>query len=56
VLVVWRLYDRLYRRHLRHLYRILGETPPDYLDEAFTHGGGDPATGGVMRKGQENGA
>jgi len=47
-------FDRLYRRHLRHLYRILGETPPDYLDEAFTHGGGDPATGGVMRKGQEN--
>jgi len=49
-------FDRLYRRHLRHLYRLLGETPPDYLNEAFTHGGGDPATGGVMRKGQENAA
>jgi len=49
-------FDRLYRLHLTHLYRLLGETPPDYLELAFTHGGGDPAAGGVMRKGQENGA
>ncbi|RKZ83432.1 MAG: glycoside hydrolase [Candidatus Parabeggiatoa sp. nov. 1] len=46
-------FDRLYRLHLVHLYRLLGETPPDYLNHPFTHGGGDPATGGVMRKGQE---
>jgi len=47
-------FDRLYRLHLTHLYRLLGETPPEYLNHAFTHGGGDPAAGGVMRKGQED--
>ncbi|MCK5663282.1 MAG: glycoside hydrolase [Thiotrichaceae bacterium] len=47
-------FDRLYRQHLTHLYRLLGETPPDYLSHTFTHGGGNPASGGVMRKGQEN--
>jgi alpha-amylase/alpha-mannosidase (GH57 family) len=46
-------FDRLYRLHLTHLYRLLGETPPDYLSHAFTYGGGDPAAGGTMRKGQE---
>jgi alpha-amylase/alpha-mannosidase (GH57 family) len=46
-------FDRLYRLHLAYLYQLLGETPPDYLKHAFSHGGGDPATGGVMRKGQE---
>ncbi|MDM8560438.1 glycoside hydrolase family 57 protein [Candidatus Parabeggiatoa sp. HSG14] len=49
-------FDRLYRLHLAHLYRLLDETPPEYLGHAFTHGGGDPATGGVMRRGQENSA
>ncbi|MCK5521599.1 MAG: glycoside hydrolase [Thiomargarita sp.] len=49
-------FDRLYRLHLTHLYRLLGETPPDYLEQAFTHGGGDPAIHGVMRKGQEESA
>jgi len=48
-------FDRLYRLHLAHLYRLLGETPPDYLGHAFTYGGGDPAVSGTMRKGQENG-
>jgi len=49
-------FERLYRLHLKHLYRLLGETPPDYLEHSFTHGGGDPATGGTMRKGTEEGA
>jgi alpha-amylase/alpha-mannosidase (GH57 family) len=47
-------FDKLYRSHLIHLYQLLGESPPDYLDQEFTHGGGDPAAGGTMRKGQEN--
>jgi alpha-amylase/alpha-mannosidase (GH57 family) len=46
-------FDNLYRIHLSHLYRLLGETPPAYLAQSFTHGGGDPAAGGVMRKGKE---
>ncbi len=46
-------FDQLYRQHLTHLYRLLGETPPDNLSIPFTHGGGHPETGGVMRKGQE---
>jgi alpha-amylase/alpha-mannosidase (GH57 family) len=46
-------FDRLYRLHLTHLYQLLGETPPEYLSHAFTFGGGEPAVGGVMRKGQE---
>jgi alpha-amylase/alpha-mannosidase (GH57 family) len=46
-------FDKLYRSHLIHLYDLLGETPPDYLHHGFTHGGGDPAVGGTMRKGQE---
>lgn len=46
-------FDSLYRRHLANLYRLLGETPPDYLQHAFSHGGGDPAAGGVMRTGQK---
>ncbi|KHD10060.1 glycoside hydrolase [Candidatus Thiomargarita nelsonii] len=47
-------FDRLYRLHLAQLYRLLGETPPDYLGHAFTYGGGSPAISGTMRKGQEN--
>ncbi len=47
-------FERLYRLHLTRLYELLGETPPDYLEHSFTHGGGDPAVGGVMRKGQES--
>jgi alpha-amylase/alpha-mannosidase (GH57 family) len=45
-------FERLYRRHLANLYQLIGEPPPDYLSHAFTHGGGAPATGGVMRQGQ----
>ena len=46
-------FDSLYRRHLANLYQLLGETPPDYLQHAFSHGGGDPAVGGTMRRGKE---
>jgi alpha-amylase/alpha-mannosidase (GH57 family) len=46
-------FERLYRLHLSHLYRLLGEIPPDYLEHSFTQGGGNPATGGTMRRGTE---
>jgi alpha-amylase/alpha-mannosidase (GH57 family) len=49
-------FERLYRLHLTQLYRLLGEPPPDYLGLAFASGHGDPATGGVMRRGQGNSA
>jgi len=31
---------------------MLQETPPEYLGHAFSFGGGDPAAGGTMRRGQ----
>jgi alpha-amylase/alpha-mannosidase (GH57 family) len=46
-------FEYLYRLHLMNLYHLLNETPPDYLQHAFSHGGGQPAVGGVMRRGQE---
>lgn len=49
-------FERLYRQHLSNLYQLMGESPPEYLAHAFTHGGGDPAAGGVMRHGQAAGA
>jgi alpha-amylase/alpha-mannosidase (GH57 family) len=45
-------FDRLYRLQLANLYQILGCEPPDYLAHAFARGSGNPAIGGVMRKGQ----
>lgn len=45
-------FERLYRHHLSNLYDAIGVAPPAYLNERFTHGGGDPATGGTMRPGQ----
>ncbi len=42
-------FEGLFRNQLKHLYLILGEEPPEYLSQVFTHGGGDPAMGGVMR-------
>ena len=44
-------FDYLYRRHLVNLYRLLDEPAPDYLQEVISVGGGNPATGGVMRQG-----
>jgi len=46
-------FEKLYRLNLSILYKMLGETEPDYLSESFTFGGGDPQTGGTMRPGQE---
>ncbi len=49
-------FDYLYRRHLTNLYRLLKQPPPEYLKEAFSHGGGAPAAGGVMRRGHAEGS
>jgi alpha-amylase/alpha-mannosidase (GH57 family) len=46
-------FERLYRRHLSNLYRILEVEAPAYLEHAFTFGGGTPEVGGTMRRGQE---
>jgi alpha-amylase/alpha-mannosidase (GH57 family) len=46
-------FDLLYRQHLSNLYYYLGQTPPAYLQQAFSHGGGNPAAGGTMRPGSE---
>ncbi|APZ43219.1 glycoside hydrolase family 57 protein [Acidihalobacter ferrooxydans] len=45
-------FDHLYRLHLSNLYLSLHEKPPEYLGHAFSFGGGEPATGGTMRRGQ----
>ena len=47
-------FERLYRLHLANLYRLIGEEPPDGLSQVISHGGGVPAAGGVMRRGQEH--
>jgi alpha-amylase/alpha-mannosidase (GH57 family) len=46
-------FERLFRLQLATLYQMLVEEPPEYLAHSFTHGGGTPAAGGVMRQGQE---
>jgi len=46
-------FEKLFRLNLSVLYQLLEEPEPDYLHKAFTFGGGDPATGGTMRPGQE---
>lgn len=46
-------FEFLYRQHLTSLYKLIGEDPPGYLTRVFTHGGGTPQTGGVMRPGSE---
>jgi len=47
-------FEKLYRLNLSVLYQLLEQPEPDYLHKAFTFGGGDPASGGTMRPGQEN--
>lgn len=43
-------FERLYRRHVQDLYRILGEAPPALLLASFVSKQGDPsARGGAMR-------
>ena len=44
-------FEQLFRHQLTHLYRLLDEEPPAYLQEVFATGSGDPAMGGVMRHG-----
>ncbi|CAK0747854.1 Glycoside hydrolase [Gammaproteobacteria bacterium] len=46
-------FERLFRHQLTGLYQMLGEIPPDYLTQTFTHGTGSPRLGGVMRPGQQ---
>jgi alpha-amylase/alpha-mannosidase (GH57 family) len=46
-------FDRLYRRNLSNLYRLLKLTVPDMLNRPISMGAGDPAVGGTMRRGQE---
>ncbi|WP_237262800.1 glycoside hydrolase family 57 protein [Thiomicrorhabdus immobilis] len=43
-------FDRLYRRHLKRLYQLLGETPPESLDIPISMGGGDMENAGTMRR------
>ncbi len=46
-------FDHLYRLHLGNLYHLLRVDRPEYLAHAFSHGGGDPESGGTMRRGSE---
>ncbi len=43
-------FDRLYRRQLMTLYRMLDVTPPESLARPLSVGTGDPEQGGVMRR------
>ncbi len=47
-------FEYLYRQHLKNLYHLIRVPEPDYLNTVISVGGGDPATGGVMRQGHEN--
>jgi alpha-amylase/alpha-mannosidase (GH57 family) len=47
-------FDELFRLHLSRLYLLIDVEPPEYLGHAFTHGGGAPALGGTMRRGQQS--
>lgn len=46
-------FDRLYRRNLTNLYRLLKLPVPKVLDAVISVGGGDPEAGGAMRRGKE---
>jgi len=47
-------FDRLYRRNLSNLYRLLKLPIPQTLSQPISQGAGDPAVGGTMRRGQES--
>lgn len=49
-------FERLFRRHLGNLYRLLGEPLPDELAQVVSRGGGNPERGGVMLHGQAPGS
>ncbi len=44
-------FEYLYRRHLMNLYALIDTPAPGYLNQVISVGGGDPASGGVMRQG-----
>lgn len=44
-------FEYLYRRHLMNLYSLMDTPAPGYLSQVISIGGGDPASGGVMRQG-----
>lgn len=46
-------FDRLYRRNLANLYRLLKLPVPKMLEKIISVGGGNPEAGGSMRRGQE---
>jgi alpha-amylase/alpha-mannosidase (GH57 family) len=39
-------FERLFRRQLKHLYELLGEPAPPYLQQVFAHGSGDRSRAG----------
>jgi alpha-amylase/alpha-mannosidase (GH57 family) len=43
-------FDRLYRRNLTELYRLLKLQPPAELLQPISAGGGEPEAGGAMRR------
>jgi len=45
-------FEALYRGHLAALYQRAGLAVPEALSLVLSSGGGDPATGGTMRRGQ----
>lgn len=47
-------FEYLFRRHLINLYALIDQPAPAYLHQVISVGGGDPATGGVMRQGHAN--
>ncbi|MEN0037479.1 MAG: glycoside hydrolase family 57 protein [Cellvibrio sp.] len=47
-------FEYLFRRHLLNLYSLIEQPAPAYLHQVISVGGGDPATGGVMRQGHAN--
>jgi alpha-amylase/alpha-mannosidase (GH57 family) len=46
-------FDRLYRRNLSNLYRLLKLPVPEVLSHPISLGGGESAISGTMRRGQE---
>lgn len=43
-------FDRLYRRHLKRLYELLKQTPPESLEQPISFGGGEMENSGTMRR------
>lgn len=46
-------FEHLYRHHLRNLYLLMGQEPPESLSHVFAQGRGAPTLGGTMRRGTE---